>query len=160
MPSSTKSPVTGDRVRRYTRESAQSEIDRRTARQVRLYAGQSRDVIDERLRELDREWDIERVLEANASGLALTGVVLAATRGRGWLLLSAGVLGFLMQHAVQGWCPPMPVLRRLGIRTQREIERERYALKALRGDFDAAHSGKDDAKDADAVCEAVNIRNG
>jgi hypothetical protein len=27
-------------------------------------------------------------------------------------------------------------LRRLGVRTAREIERERYAIKARRGDFD------------------------
>lgn len=29
----------------------------------------------------------------------------------------------------------MPVLRRLGVRTREEIDREKYALKALRGDF-------------------------
>jgi hypothetical protein len=29
----------------------------------------------------------------------------------------------------------LPVLRRLGIRTADEINKERYALKALRGDF-------------------------
>jgi hypothetical protein len=45
------------------------------------------------------------------------------------------VQGFFMQHALSGWCPPLPVLRRLGFRTQYEIEQERYALKALRGDF-------------------------
>ncbi|HJS07611.1 MAG TPA: hypothetical protein VJ809_08115, partial [Pirellulales bacterium] len=45
------------------------------------------------------------------------------------------VLSFLFQHAVQGWCPPVPVLRRLGVRTREEIDREKYALKALRGDF-------------------------
>jgi hypothetical protein len=32
--------------------------------------------------------------------------------------------------------PPIPLFRRLGVRTAREIERERYAIKALRGDFD------------------------
>ena len=42
---------------------------------------------------------------------------------------------FLLQHAVQGWCPPVPFFRRRGVRTAREIEIERYALKALRGDF-------------------------
>jgi hypothetical protein len=42
-----------------------------------------------------------------------------------------------MQHALQGWCPPVPLLRRLGFRTSFEIEEERQALKALRGDFDA-----------------------
>jgi hypothetical protein len=30
----------------------------------------------------------------------------------------------------------VPVFRRLGVRTRQEIEREKYALKALRGDFD------------------------
>jgi hypothetical protein len=29
------------------------------------------------------------------------------------------------------------VFRRLGVRTQREIDEERYALKLLRGDFNA-----------------------
>ncbi|MBM9595242.1 DUF2892 domain-containing protein [Roseitranquillus sediminis] len=92
--------------------------------------------IGRRLRELDREWDIERTLEANASSLALAGVVLGLTHDRRWLGLSAGVLAFLLQHALQGWCPPLPVLRRLGFRTAIEIEQERYALKAIRGDFD------------------------
>jgi hypothetical protein len=43
--------------------------------------------------------------------------------------------GFLLQHALQGWCPPVSLFRRLGVRTSAEIEQERYALKALRGDF-------------------------
>jgi len=45
------------------------------------------------------------------------------------------VLPFLFQHAVRGWCPPVPILRRKGVRTRREIDAEKYALKALRGDF-------------------------
>jgi hypothetical protein len=45
------------------------------------------------------------------------------------------IAAFLLQHAVQGWCPPLPLLRRLGLRTETEINRERCALKALRGDF-------------------------
>jgi hypothetical protein len=40
------------------------------------------------------------------------------------------------QHAIRGWCPPVPLFRRLGVRTQREIGREIVALKTLRGDFD------------------------
>jgi hypothetical protein len=52
--------------------------------------------------------------------------------------LPALVSGFLFQHAVQGWCPPVPVLRRLGFRTAYEIEEERRALKALRGDFEGS----------------------
>ena len=48
---------------------------------------------------------------------------------------SALVTLFLFQHAIQGWCPPVPILRRLGFRTSYEIEEERVALKVLRGDF-------------------------
>ena len=91
--------------------------------------------IDTRLRELDREWDIERAIEANASALAFGGIVLGATVDKRWLVLPAIVTGFLFQHAIQGWCPPIPILRRLGFRTAYEIEQERQALKALRGDF-------------------------
>ena len=60
---------------------------------------------------------------------------------RRWFFFPAVVAGFLLQHAVQGWCPPVPVFRHLGFRTQSEIEEERYALKALRGDFRAVPVG-------------------
>jgi hypothetical protein len=60
---------------------------------------------------------------------------------RRFLLLPAAVLTFLAQHALQGWCPPLPILRRHGVRAAREIERERYAIKALRGDFDSLPAG-------------------
>ncbi len=91
--------------------------------------------IDRRLRALDAEWDIERVLDANAATFALAGLALGVFVDRRFLLLPAAVAGFLLQHAVQGWCPPVPVLRRLGVRTAGEIQAERAALKALRGDF-------------------------
>jgi hypothetical protein len=42
---------------------------------------------------------------------------------------------FFVQHAIQGWCPPIPIFRAYKVRTRPEIDREKYALKALRGDF-------------------------
>ncbi len=90
--------------------------------------------IDKRLHELDREWDVERILETNASFLALGGMLLSLFRKR-YLLLSGAALALLNQHAHKGWCPPLPILRRLGVRTRSEIEYERHALKLLRGDF-------------------------
>ena len=98
--------------------------------------------IPQRLKELDEEWDIERAIEAN-SALAFTGVVLGATADRRWLILPAVVTAFLFQHAIQGWCPPVPILRRLGFRTAHEIEKERHALKAIRGDFEQSRSKPD-----------------
>jgi hypothetical protein len=37
----------------------------------------------------------------------------------------------LFQHGVQDWFSPLPILRRLGVRTRGEIDREKYALKSL-----------------------------
>lgn len=125
-----------DRVRRNTSDAINEEIDSNTSARIRHYAGQPQREIDRCIRELDREWDIERTLETNASILALTGLALGVTVNRRWLLLSGTVLGFLLLHGVQGWCPPVPLLRRLGVRTPMEISRERLALRYLRGDFE------------------------
>lgn len=124
-------------------------ISRRTAESVRHYAEHPQD-IPHRLAELDEEWDIERALETIAASLAFTGSVMAARR-RAWLLLPTLVTGFLLQHALQGWCPPLPVLRRLGFRTRREIDEERFALKALRGDFGPIGPGAGDSSDTMAA---------
>ena len=127
-------PNTVDRVPLNTSEEINQRIARETNRRVHFYAANPIG-IERRLRELDEEWDIERVLEANAASLAFAGTVLAATVHKRWLMLPVLVTGFLFQHATQGWCPPVPILRRMGYRTAREIETERIALKALRGDF-------------------------
>lgn len=128
-------PPTTRRVADNSSAVANARIRDRTERRLMHYA-RNPDLIDGRLRQLDREWDIERILETSASGLSLAGFVLAlARRDRRWLLLPFGASAFLMQHALQGWCPPVPLLRRLGVRTASEIDAERYALKALRGDF-------------------------
>jgi hypothetical protein len=107
------SPLETERVRRHTAPEINAQIDERIARNIRLYRGQPPETINARLEELEREWDIERVLETNAATLALTGVVLGAVVDRRWLALSAGVLGFLFVHGTQGWCPPLSALRRL-----------------------------------------------
>ena len=122
------------RVPDHTIDEVNRRIRHQTAVRVHHYS-RHREEIPRRLRQLDREWDIERAIEANAATLGFLGVALGATRDRRWLALPALVTGFLFQHAVQGWCPPVPVLRRLGFRTAFEIEIERQALKALRGDY-------------------------
>jgi hypothetical protein len=122
------------RVPRNTSDAVNRRIRRAIDANVQYYA-QHKEDIPGRLRELDREWDIERAIEANAAIVGMLGVLLGTSKRR-WLTLPLLVTGFLLQHAIQGWCPPVPVLRRLGFRTAYEIEEERRALKALRGDFD------------------------
>ena len=129
-----------DRVRANTSDEINQQIDRRIADSIAHYSGSSKSEIDRRIIELEREWDIERWLEMNASALAFAGLILGMTRGKRWLILPSIVLPFLFQHAVQGWCPPVPIFRRLGVRTREEIDREKYALKALRGDFENVRS--------------------
>lgn len=132
-------PDTRSRVSRHTAGDVNRRIQEEIEQSVAYFADH-RDEIAARLEALDREWDIERTLEANAAGFGFVGVMLGAFVDRRFLVLPAAVTGFLMQHAVQGWCPPVPVFRRIGVRTAAEIETERYALKALRGDFDQANS--------------------
>ena len=129
-----QAPPTRQRVERHTDRDVNEDIRRRTLRNIE-FLSQRLDQIERRLDELDREWDMERLLEANAAALSLLGLTLSVTVSRKWLILPMVVAGFLLQHAVQGWCPPVELFRRLGVRTVGEIDQERYALKAIRGDF-------------------------
>lgn len=126
-------------------ENTPEEINRQIRRDLKarvLYFAERPEEMNRRLDELDREWDIERLLQANAGVLSLVGLTFGVLRSR-WYILPAAAAAFLIQHAVQGWCPPVSLLRRIGIRTSREINHERYALKALRGDFDSVHISED-----------------
>lgn len=125
------SSASADRVRRSTPIHLNQKIDQVTEASIERYGSSTRDQIVRRMEELDREWDVERVLEVNASTLALTGLALGLTVNRKWFFLPGVVLPFLLQHGLQGWCPPLPVLRRLGMRTRGEIDREKYALRAM-----------------------------
>ncbi|MCA9453195.1 MAG: DUF2892 domain-containing protein [Nitrospiraceae bacterium] len=128
------SPTT-TRVEEHTDADINEEIYNRTKNNVLLYASAGPSAIDRRLRDLEVEWDIERVLEANAASFSLMGLALGAFVDRRWFIFPAAIAGFLLQHAIQGWCPPVPLFRRMGIRTAHEIQQERHALKALRGDY-------------------------
>jgi hypothetical protein len=123
-------PSTADRVPRHTARNVNERIRRQTEENVSRYRNAAPAEVERRLAQLDHEWDIERAIEANAASLALLGLVLGAFVNIWFLLLPAAVGAFLLQHALQGWCPPVPILRRLGFRTSREIFEERLALLA------------------------------
>lgn len=143
-----------DRVQAHTAERVNQRIHEGARRRVLAASGENEAQLSERIRKLDQEWDIERWLEMNASALAFTGTVLGLLWNRKFFAIPCLVLPFLFQHAVHGWCPPIPVLRRRGVRTQREIDEEKFALKALRGDFDHL-----DSKAAAPVVEAQHAWN-
>jgi hypothetical protein len=142
---------TADRVTCNTSREINQRIRKATEMNVEWAAEEGPAGIDRRLRELDQEWDIERCLETGAASLSVLGVAMGTNGDRKWLLLPAVVGSFLLLHALQGWCPPLPVLRRLGVRTAGEINEERNALKALRGDV----SGVTGGSGSDAIEQAL-----
>ncbi len=125
-----------DRVKEATPSSINAEIESKMWIRVALYANKSAEEISQRIHELEKEWDMERYLGVNMSTLAMSGLAAGAlSKNKNWLIVPAIVLGFFFQHSVQGWCPPLPISRKLNIRTSKEIEQEKYALKLIRGDF-------------------------
>jgi hypothetical protein len=146
-----------DRTRANTWETVNRRVDRQTQLIIGWAAGgASSDQMSSRLERLNHEWNFDRVLEAEAAFTGLLGVALAARLGGPFLAMPAVVAAMLLVHGVHGWYPLLPFLRRLGFRTQDEIDRERFALKAIRGDFFGIPGlGAPDAERASAAWSAV-----
>lgn len=142
-----------DRARRHTARSVLRRIDDDTLDHL-MEVGQKPETASRRLEALDREWDIDRTIEAEAATMGLIGLALGAFVRPAFLAMPATVGAAVFLFGTRGIYPLLPIFRRLGIRTAREIERERYAVKALRGDFDALpNEQRPDprAEDADRV---------
>lgn len=142
----------GDRVRSRTASAVLRRIDTDTNSHLQQLAEAEPGEIDRRLADLDREWDTDRVIELEAAATGLAGLALGTFVRAAFLAVPVCVGGSLLAYAITGWYPLLPLLRRLGVRSAREIARERYALKALRGDFaEIGASG-----DAEAASAASN----
>lgn len=125
-------PATTKRVELHTSKYTNQRIRKETLDNISSYTNKSNEEILARINELNKEWDIERLLETNAAAVVILGTVLGFTANKKWFVISGIAGGFLLQHALQGWCPPVPLLRRLGVRTSSEINYEKEALKELR----------------------------
>jgi hypothetical protein len=118
-----------------SRPAINHRIHARTLHDVSRYVGADPVFIDERIRELEREWTIERTLQAKAATLGLAGLALGIVVDRRFLALAGIASVLLLQQALQGWSPAQPLLRSFGLRTTEEIHEEIIALRILRGDF-------------------------
>jgi hypothetical protein len=122
-----------DRVREHTAGPVNDRIDQLTRASIEAHLRSKPATIARRLAELDHEWDVDRALMVNfaIAGAATFSLGLARyPRRKGFLYFFGAQLAFLLVHGVAGWCPPASLFRRLGFRTQREIEVERAALRA------------------------------
>lgn len=125
-------PNTIERVRIHTKEKVNQKIDEKMIESITKYYKGNREDVLKRLQELDAEWDVERTLETHAATAVLASSIIGFfTKERKWYAVTGVIGGFLLQHALQGWCPPVSILRRLGVRTLSEIEQEKSALRVL-----------------------------
>lgn len=145
-----------DRVRANTWREVNDRIERDAQLRLRRAAAMADSEVSERITELEREWDFDRVLETEAAAMGLAGLMFAVTLDKRLLVLPAFVSTMVLIHAVHGWYPLLPIFRRLGIRSRNEIDKERYALKMLRGDFESVPAaGTPAAERAAAAWRAV-----
>ena len=138
-------PPTSQRVFMRTDPSTNAEIRNQTLRNLNIFKNCSETEISDRIRMLNLEWDTERVLEVNASLMVMISSYLGIKMSRIWFLVTGAVAVFMLQHAIWGWCPPLPFIRKWGIRTAEEIDAEKMALKTMRGDFNGDHTTAENA---------------
>jgi hypothetical protein len=126
-----------DRVREHTAPAVNAKIDRATTAALQQTGFGGQHGIRERLKALDGEWDVDRALMANFAILGIVTHELGRRVHPAWTMVFRAQLAFMLMHAVVGWCPPLPVFRRLGFRTAKEIAAERATIferaKASRG---------------------------
>jgi hypothetical protein len=123
-----------DAARSHVPDEVNKCIDKHVEGCVRYMAQQDRPEISRYLLKLEKEWDLNRVVTVVGSLAALAGLSLKGKTGR---VLTSVAAGLLFQHGLLGFSPLGGLVRKLArVRTRREIDLEKFALKALRGDFE------------------------
>jgi len=128
-------PPSTKRVELKTNKKVNQIIKTKTVNRIKQYMNTTPEDITRRIKQLNNEWDTERVLETNASIFIVISIVLGFFISSNWFIFAFIVGFFLLVHAIYGWCPPLPIIRRLGVRTPEEINDEKTVMKFIRGDF-------------------------
>lgn len=120
-----------DQVRSLTLKKVNNKIDQETTQLIEdLKAINDEELIQLRLEELAKEWDIDRAVMAIFSVLVFSQLLIGRKNPK-WITFPLIQTAFLFTHSTLGWCPPVLALRPLGFRTKKEIQREREALLKL-----------------------------
>nr|WP_233278266.1 hypothetical protein [Myxococcus stipitatus] len=143
MPRERESPAmetwnqSSDSARSHTPVMVNRRIDQHVEACVRHMATRAdRPEMSRYLQRLEREWDLNRAVMVATAALGALGLLLGKKDGGRWRVLSGVAAAALLQHGVFGFGPLSGPLRALGVRTRREIDLEKFAIKALRGDFE------------------------
>lgn len=125
---------TTERVENNTSRAHREALDQQLRENIAKYIYADRRQIDDRIAELDQEWDLERVIEVEAPLMIGLGAALGLLHSPKWFGLSAFAAANVILHSTQGWYPLLPIFQSMGIRSQNDIEVERSALRVLRKD--------------------------
>lgn len=129
-------PATTNRVALNTCKEINEQIREKTLHCLSSEEDRSESALSEKVKTLNKEWDTERVIETGAASMVLAASVMGYLKSSCRCFWITGAVGcFLLQHALQGWCPTLPIIRKCGVRTAEEISNEKTVLKLLRGDF-------------------------
>lgn len=82
------------------------------------------------IEELEKEWDIEKIVELSAAVVTIASVLLSHTKNKQLNKLGETISSLLGVDSLKNWRPPTPFLRGMGFRSREEIDRE---IKSLRG---------------------------
>ncbi|HWQ80481.1 MAG TPA: DUF2892 domain-containing protein [Anaerovoracaceae bacterium] len=143
-------PATAQRVAAYTNPDVNEMIRGSTLENLKCLENAEEAELSRRIQSLNAEWDMERFVEAKAAACVIGCSLLGMSKRKFWSFLTLIAGTFLLQHALLGWCPTAPVMRKMGIRTAEEISQEKTVLKLLRGDFSHIK-----ANDADGLLKAA-----
>jgi hypothetical protein len=102
---------------------------------LRYYGTLGEAGLSERIKDLDQEFDGEAVIATALATAGVGGLLMGALGSRLWRGLVWASLPTLFVVSRKDWRAPESVLRFLGLRSRFDIQEEKYALKALRGDF-------------------------
>jgi len=143
-------PPTAKKAAMNTCGRTNAAIRNQTVCCIDTYVDSGEAILADKVKMLNYEWDTERFLEANAASCVLLSSIIGLQKKNSVWFAFTGTIGFfLLLHALQGWCPPLPLLRKLGVRTAEEIFQEKTVYKMLRGDF------SENTDDADELLRIV-----
>ncbi|MEO6095927.1 MAG: hypothetical protein ABIW76_09655 [Fibrobacteria bacterium] len=111
-----------------------------TRKNVLFYGSLGREALAERIQALEDEWDLEKTGAVLLSGAGVLGLVLGLIGSPRWRLLAWATVPLLFLHGRGKWKSAEGLLRPMGFRARREIQEEKYALKAMRGDYGDSHA--------------------
>ena len=126
-----------DVIRDESPASINAAIDRETLARLEEFKNASPEKFQERIDELAWEYDVACAQSIAFAGLGLFGLALSRFH-KGFLAIPVIANAALLYQNLPVPSPITPAFRMLGFRSRTEIERERHALKMLRGDYQRA----------------------